>query len=125
MNAVVIYVVSVSVSVSVSIVVSDMSGLGLYLSMMKDIISVSVAVCLGWTGQCEAPYVPLRFNDSLLTRSRITQTLKEIVHYNYFNKQPHFRFEPRVSIELSKNEAQSCYEVANYFKNRGSRLLNF
>ena len=26
-------------------------------------------------------------------------------------------------LEISQNEAQSCYEVANYFENRGSRLL--
>ena len=41
-----------------------------------------------------------------------------------------FRIEPRkwplkLSHRISQNEAQNCYEVANFFQNRGLRLLNF
>ena len=39
-----------------------------------------------------------------------------------FYKQSHFRVEPRIAMKFHKI---SCYEVAKYFQNRGSRLLNF
>ena len=43
-------------------------------------------------------------------------------------KQPHIIYkQPNFRVELrdAQNEAQSCYEVAKYFWNRGSRFYNF
>jgi hypothetical protein len=61
-------------------------------------------------------------NDKNAKRLRRSGDANQI--HIFFYKQPHFRVEPRVAIKNSQNEAQSCYEVAKYFWNRGSRLLS-
>ena len=42
-------------------------------------------------------------------------SIDQILITNFFCKQTHFPVEPRVAIGNAKNEAGSCYEVANVF----------
>ena len=46
------------------------------------------------------------------------------VRYNFFISNPIFELSLELLYQKSQNEAQSCYEVAKYFWNPGSRLLS-